>query len=100
MLKNNNMDNNEIKYNPLKDSSFWIAFIFSGGLLAPVLFFSGVFNSFRMIMMITPLIVWETWIIFKKGKKGSLVVGLLISLLVVVVLFAFSFMIMEGILSY
>lgn len=72
------------KYNPLKDANFWIAFILGGG---PVLFV--VFIQQGSIIQFFPafliLIVWESWIIFKKGRSGSLVVGLIVSIITFVI---------------
>ena len=85
-MENNQTNNNinfEPKYNPFKDGSFWVALII--GLLLSgqsifILFTTGQIHP-GLIVSLVFLFAWVGWIIFKKGKKRSLVVGLIIAII-------------------
>ncbi len=81
-MENNQINNNfsvEKRYNPLKDASFWIAFVLSGGPAIFLLIGRGFIFETPVIASIIMLVIWEAWIIFKKGKKWSLIVGFFIA---------------------
>jgi len=68
------------KYNPLKDPNFWIVFVLVGIASIVYLFSIGIHTVSVTTLML--FLTWEGWIIFKKGKKGSLLIGFLIGILV------------------
>lgn len=91
-MENNQINNNvnfETKYSPLKDGSFWTAFIVSlllGGQSFLILLTTGrIIPTFYVGLVV--LISWTGWIIYKKGKKGSLIVGFIIALILAVITF-------------
>jgi hypothetical protein len=83
--RNNQMNNNfsEKKYNAFKDSNFWAALIISLIFIsAQSILISVLTMSFHLVLLpgLMSMIIWVNWIIFKKGKKWSLIVGFLIAL--------------------
>lgn len=81
------MNNQESRYNPFKDASFWVAFVLGGGVLIPYLIYKGMLFEPPVLLMIVFLIGWTGWIIFKKGKKWSLVVGFFVGLILSLIAF-------------
>lgn len=82
------MDNNqnnyhlEAKYNPFKDANFWVVFVLGGGPILLMFIGKGFALQAPVLINIVFLIAWEAWIILKKGKKGSLLVGFIIAIIV------------------
>jgi len=72
-------NNQSPKYNPLKDGSFWTAFILGGGITIPYLMFQGMLFESPVLLSIIFLVSWTGWIIFKKGKKWSLIAGFFVA---------------------
>lgn len=74
------IDKNNKKYFPFRDPNFWVAFFFSGGI--------SIFNLIRTKTISDPVVIvsivfmasWEAWVVYKKGRKGSLIVGLFIAI--------------------
>ncbi|MCD4761985.1 hypothetical protein K8R32_03435 [bacterium] len=85
-MESNQLNNNinpETKYNPFKDGSFWVALVIGLLLNAQsifILFSTGQIHP-TLIVGLVFLFSWVGWIIFKKGKKRSLVVGLIIAII-------------------
>lgn len=83
-MENNQMNSNfsEEKYNAFKDGSFWVALVISFLINIKAILISIESASFHpsLIPGLAVALVWIGWIIFKKGKKGSLVVGFLLGL--------------------
>ena len=73
------MNNQRQKYNPLKDGSFWVAFVLGGGITIPYYILQGMFLQPAILLNAVFLIGWIGWIIFKKGKKWSLIIGFLVA---------------------
>lgn len=73
--------NVETKYNPLKDANFWVAFVLGGGPILFMLIGNGSAFESPVIINLVFLFAWTGWIIFKKGKKGSLLVGFIIAII-------------------
>jgi len=89
-MENNQSNNNvalEKRYNPLKDANFWVAFVLGGGPAIFLLIYKGFIFQSPVIINLVFLITWEAWIILKKGKKGSLVFGFFIAIIIAVVSF-------------
>lgn len=80
-------NNQEPKYNPFKDGNFWVAFFFGGGFAIPYLIFQGMFLQPPVLLSTVFLIGWTGWIIFKKGKKWSLIVGFLVATVLTAIAF-------------
>ena len=82
-MNNNQINNNfETKYNPFKDGSFWTALIVGlilGGQPILISITSGRVHP-TLIVSLVFLFSWTGWIIFKKGKKRSLVIGLVLAI--------------------
>ena len=84
-MENNQINNNvnlETKYNPFKDGSFWVALIIGLILSAQSIFIllsTGQIHP-TLIVSLVFLFSWVGWVIFKKGKKRSLIVGLIIAI--------------------
>ncbi|MFA5953910.1 MAG: hypothetical protein WC817_00010 [Patescibacteria group bacterium] len=68
-----------VGYNPLKDASFWVAFVMGGGPVLLMLIGSGFAVQTPIIINLVFLVAWVGWIIFKKGKKGSFLGGFIIA---------------------
>jgi|GEM_PF-4436970 len=84
----NNSQNNYhtgINYNPLKDANFWVAFVLGGGPVLLMLISKGFTFQAPIIVNLIFLIVWIGWIIFKKGRKWSLLIGFIIAAVAAVV---------------
>lgn len=84
-MGNNQINNNvnlETKYNPFKDGSFWVALIIGLILSTQSIFILLSTGSIHptLIVSLVFLFSWVGWIIFKKGKKRSLLIGLIIAL--------------------
>jgi len=79
----NNNTNFETKYNPFKDGSFWAALIISLVLSAQSIILTIAEGAFQptLLVGIVLLITWTGWIIYKKGKKGSLFIGFVIAII-------------------
>ncbi len=75
------------KYNPFQDASFWSAFLLGGGVSVPFMELNGLFFEPPAILNLIFLISWTGWIIFKKGKKGSLLIGFLFAIIVTAIFF-------------
>jgi hypothetical protein len=75
------------KYNPFYDPNFWIAFTLGGGWSSLQLVSRGFFIPSIIIPNLTFFLSWVAWIIYKKGRKGSLLVGFLIAITITSVVF-------------
>ncbi len=84
MENNNNLENNfEEKYNPFKDGSFWTASIIGLFLSAQSIWFTILSGKIQPTLIVGVVLIfsWTGWIIYKKGKKKSLIVGFIIALI-------------------
>ncbi|QQS59104.1 hypothetical protein IPN35_05995 [Candidatus Peregrinibacteria bacterium] len=79
-----NTEKQHEKYNPLKDSSFWVAFFLSGVPFLPFLAPQGMLFDLAILICTLFLVTWTGWIIFKKGEKWSLIIGFCIAFIVAV----------------
>jgi hypothetical protein len=62
-------------YNPIRDWGVWLVLLISGlGIYAQ----GG--DKVGIIQMAVFLIIWEGWIIYRKGEKWSFMTGFLISI--------------------
>jgi len=95
MNSNKNEINSETKYNCLKDSNFWFAFVIGGGISLINMFFAGMIFHPVSIIGLSFLISWEAWIIFKKGRRGSFVTGFVIAMIVAIIVFFLVMKIVE-----
>lgn len=82
MNNNQNICSIETKYNPFKDANFWVAFVLGSGPILLIIISKGFILQAPFLLNIIFLVVWELWIIFKKGRKGSLLVGFIIAIIV------------------
>ncbi len=89
-MKNNDINNHQTKYNPLKDPSFWTVFVLGGGPIIFIMLAEGFTLTIPTILNIIFLISWEAWIIIKRGKKWSLVVGFIVAAAITGVAFFFA----------
>lgn len=67
-------------YNPFTDASFLIALVLGGGSLVLGLLAGIPWEHPVSIVNGVLWVVWQSWIFYKKGKKWSLVVGLVLGL--------------------
>ena len=93
-MENNKISNNlpEEKYNAFKDGNFWVALIISLLLNAQPILISFLTMSFHSTLIpgLFFAIAWVGWVIFKKGKKWSLIVGFLFALVFCIIGFVIS----------
>lgn len=88
------------KYNPFKDINFWIAFIVGLSITillmlltmlatSPSMSLSILMNSFHLTLLpgLILTVIWVAWVVFKKGGRGSLVIGFIIGLAFAIVAF-------------
>lgn len=81
-MDNNQLNNSAVlkkRYNPLKDANFWVAFVLGSGPVIFLLIYKGFIFQSPVIINLIFLITWEVWIILRKGRKGSLLLGFLIA---------------------
>jgi len=89
---NNNEDDvkniytTEVKYNPFKDAGFWAAFVLGGTPFLILLSTKGAVSQVPFLINTVFVFVWNGWIFFKKGKKGSFLVGFLISAVITAII--------------
>lgn len=86
-MQEKNLQSTE-RYYFYRDWNFWGALL-STGLFIIIWIFTNPdalsririddFVYYFILIILIPLGVWETWIILKKGRKGSLIVGFLLA---------------------
>ncbi len=82
---NQEIEKNQKKpFNVFTNSAVWTAFLvwlIIGGISVPK-YLSGTEKDQKVgIIMIIMIVVWEAWIILKKAKKWSFIIGFLLALL-------------------
>lgn len=83
-MENNQTDNSfsTEKYNAFKDGNFWVALVIGLILSAQSILISISTMSFHpaLLLGLFLTIAWVSWVVFKKGRKWSLIVGFFIAL--------------------
>lgn len=68
-------------YNPFKDPSFWSAVVLGGvfGIIRSILVGA---DPSAQILSLVFMLSWVFWVVFRKGRNGSLLFGFLFAIVV------------------
>lgn len=81
----------QVKYSPLEDKNFWLALALGNVPLALSYIVGGIPLLFTLGLNVIFLATWVGWVIYKKGRKNSLFIGLIISsLFLMLIIFALN----------